>query len=45
MAAQNSSHSLLLKKWAIPDKKQTGGVEDMEFPGGIEEIARGISRG
>ena len=23
------------QKWAIPEKKQTGGVEDTEFPGVI----------
>ena len=27
------------------EKKQGGGVEDMEFPGGIEKIASRISKG
>ena len=25
--------------WAIPEKKQTGGLDDMECPGYIEEIS------
>ena len=32
-------------KWAIPEKKETEAAQDMEFPGGIEEIASGIYRG
>ena len=32
--------------WAIPEKKQTGGVEDMmEFPGDIEARKCGNSKG
>ena len=32
-------------QWATPEKILTGVVKDMEFPGGIKEIACGISRG
>ena len=31
--------------WSIPEKNQTGKVEDVEFPGVFEERAKGISMG
>ena len=33
-----------MKYWAIPDKNQTWGVEDMEFPGELKKyLASGIT--